>query len=163
MTLTIPHPQPTTPAQILANALALLASHPPTKQVYRMGADFDGTPPGCDCSAFVARCCGNRKADGGVWYNTDRIYDDAHSGPHKRWRQVESPEPGDIGVYPGATHNGKRTAGHVWVVRDPAKALTVECCSSSKGIASRTRVAWFNKGALGNGRPVIWARFVGCQ
>lgn len=158
--MTVPNPTPTTFAQVLVNAQALLAEYG-GKVAYRMGADLDGSPMGCDCSAFVARCCGQRKNDGGVWYNTDRIHDDAHSGPHKRWRQIDAPVPGCIGVYPGKTHNGNRVAGHVWIVEDVAACKTIECSSSGKGVARRTRVAWFAKGALGNGRPIIWAEFVG--
>jgi cell wall-associated NlpC family hydrolase len=160
--LTIPYPQPAGPVEVLANAKALLAEFG-GKVCYRMGADFDGDPLGCDCSAFVARCCGQRKNAGGVWFNTDRIYDDAHGGPHVRWRQVERPEPGDIGVYPGRSSNGNRIAGHVWIVLDPGLANTIECCSSGKGIAKRRRDGWFAAGALGNGRPIIWARFVGAR
>lgn len=148
------------PAEILQRASELLAQHG-GKVVYRMGGDMDGDPIGCDCSAFVARCCNQRKADAkGLWWNTDRIYDDA-KGPHVRWQQIDKPEPGCIGVYPGCVVNGKRRAGHVWVVRDVAACSTVECCSSKNGIASVKRPAWFAAGALGNGRPIIWARFVG--
>lgn len=150
-----------TPAQVLAQAEALLAQHG-GRCVYRMGADLDGDPVGCDCSAFVARCCGQRKAQGGVWFNTDRIYDDAlKASGNVRWRQIAAPVPGCIGVYPGKMHNGNRVAGHVWVVADVAKCGSIECSSSGKGIARRTRVAWFGRGALGNGRPIIWAEFVG--
>ena len=158
--MTVPHLTPTTFAQVLANAQALLAEYG-GRVVYRMGADLDGSPIGCDCSAFVARCCGQRKNANGTWYNTDRIHDDAHSGPHTRWRQIDAPVPGCIGVYPGKTRNGNRVAGHVWVVEDVAGCRTIECSSSGKGIARRTRVAWFAKGALGNGRPIVWAEFVG--
>lgn len=132
------------------------------RAVYRMGADLDGSPVGCDCSAFVARACGNRKFDGKVWWNTDRIYDDA-KGANKRWRQIDKPQPGCIGVYPGVTQHGKRTAGHVWVVDDPTLCTTFECSSSGKGIASRRRPQWFKPGATGNGKPVIWAEFVGAE
>jgi hypothetical protein len=128
-----------------------------------MGADLDGNPIGCDCSAFVARCCGQRKKDAdGLWWNTDRIYGDAKKGgDHKRWRQIDAPYPGCIGVYPGKTIDGTRHAGHVWVVDDPAKRTTIECSSSGKGIAGRRRPAWFKPGATGNGKPIIWAEFVG--
>lgn len=150
-----------TTAEVLAQADELLALYG-GKVAYRMGADLDGSPLGCDCSAFVARCCKQRKAEGGVWYNTDRIYDDATKGPHKRWCQIAAPVPGCIGVYPGRTNGkGERTAGHVWVVADPAKAKTIECSSSGGGIAGRVRAAWFGAGALGNGRPIVWAEFVG--
>lgn len=132
----------------------------PPRIAYRMGADMDGDPPACDCSAFVARCCDQRKNAGGVWYNTDRIWDDAQ-GPHKRWRQIPAPVPGCIGVYPGRTVAGKRHAGHVWVVVDTATARTIECSSSGKGIAAMKRPSWFKPGATGNGRAIVWAEFVG--
>ena len=163
MQLTIPHAKPSNSLEVLANAEALLAQYG-GKIVYQMGGDFNGTPLGCDCSAFAARVCGQRKeGQTKIGYNTDHIYDDAHKGPHQRWRQIEAPELGCIGVYPGKTHNGKRTAGHVWVVRDVTLSLTIECCSSGKGIVSKARPQWFGRGALGNGRPIIWARFVGAE
>ena len=144
---------------ILDRALDLLRDWG-AKCEYRMGADLDGNPRGCDCSAFVARCCGQRKNDGGVWYNTDRIYDDA-IGANKRWRKIAGPVPGCIGVYPGKAGKTSRVAGHVWVVEDVAACATIECSSSGGGIARRTRAAWFGQGALGNGRRIIWAEFVG--
>ncbi len=148
------------PAEVLQLAVALLHQHG-GKVVYRKGADLDGDPIGCDCSAFLARCCGQRKEDSrGLWWNTDRIYGDAQGG-HVRWQQIAAPEPGCIGVWPGRTVRGKRRSGHVFVVRDVAAALTVECCDTGHGIAAMHRLAWFAKGALGNGRPIIWARFVG--
>lgn len=129
---------------------------------YRGGADLDGDPIGCDCSAFAARCCGQRKFDPktGFWWGTDRIYDDALKG-HARWRKIDAPRPGCIGVYPAKMVAGKRVSGHVWVVDDPAKRTTIECSSSGKGIAGRRRPAWFKPGATGNGKPIIWAEFVG--
>lgn len=126
-----------------------------------MGGDMDGQPIGCDCSAFVARCCRQRKVQAGVWWNTDRIYDDALKGHNKRWKQIPAPRPGCIGVYPGRTVDGKRVAGHVWVVDDPELGTTFECSSSGKGVNTRKRAAWFKPGATGNGRPIIWAEFVG--
>lgn len=153
-------------ASILEKAQELLAIYGPPSPgaapriAYRMGADLDGIPLACDCSAFAARCCGQRKFDGKLYYNTDRIWDDAQ-GPRKRWRQIPAPAPGCIGVYPGKTVAGKRHAGHVWVVADPATARTIECSDSGKGIAAKKRPAWFKPGATGNGRPIIWAEFVG--
>ncbi len=134
----------------------------PPRCKYRLGADLDGDPIGCDCSAFAARACGQRKFDPktGLWWATDRIYDDALKG-HARWRKIDAPYPGCIGVYPGKTVKGKRVSGHVWIVDDPAKCTTIECSSSGKGIAGRHRPAWFKPGATGNGRPIIWAEFVG--
>jgi hypothetical protein len=150
-----------TPAEVLATAQELVQLHG-GKVVYRMGADLDGNPIGCDCSAFVARCCRQRKNADGIWYNTDRIYDDAiKPSGNARWRRIDVPVPGCIGVYPGKTRNGNRIAGHVWIVQDPARCLTLECSSSGKGIAGRVRAAWFTAGALGNGRPIIWAKFIG--
>ena len=151
---------------ILKAAQDLLALHGPPapgkapRVAYRMGADLDGDPLACDCSAFVARCCGQRKNAAGVWYNTDRIWSDA-TGAHKRWRQIAAPIAGCIGVYPGRTVAGKRHAGHVWVVADPATAATIECSSSGKGINTRSRPAWFKPGATGNGHAIVWAEFVG--
>lgn len=152
---------------ILDKAKELLAKYgPPAKGkpplvAYRMGADLDGDPLACDCSAFVARCCSHRKFDGKLYWNTDRIYGDAVSG-HQRWESVRTPRPGDIGVYPGKFKGGKRiAAGHVWVVLDPEACTTIECSSSGKGICSQTRKRWFQPGAMGNGKPILWARFVG--
>jgi hypothetical protein len=144
---------------ILPRALELFEKYH-GKVVYRMGADLDGSPMGCDCSAFVARCCGQRKFDGRLWWNTDRIYADAKQG-HVRWREIENPVPGCIGVYPGTTFKGKRVAGHVWVVADTSTAQTVECSSSGKGIAKQQRGKWFQMGAQANGKPIVWAEFVG--
>lgn len=155
------------PAELLQEALVLLASWGPQSPgaaprcVYRMGADLDGNPIGCDCSAFVARCHRGRKFDGKRWYNTDAIYADAQAAEPCRWRQIAEPVPGAIGVYPGRTRNGKRTAGHVWVVEDVAACTTIESSSSGKGIARRKRPAWFAAGALGNGKPIIFAEYVG--
>lgn len=157
---------------ILSKAQELLAKYGPPAPgqppvvAYRMGADLDGPedklPLACDCSAFVARCCSQRKMDARArWWGTDRIYDDA-MGKHERWRQIAGPVPGCIGVYPGKFVKGKKVAaGHVWVVADPAKASTIECSSTGKGIAARRRAGWFLPGATGNGRPIIWAEFVG--
>ncbi len=132
----------------------------PPRCVYRMGADLNGSPIGCDCSAFVARCCGQRKFDGAVWWNTDRIYDDA-TGANKRWRQIPAPVPGCIGVYPGRSVSGRRRAGHVWVVENPATFTTIECSSSGKGINRMKRPGWFVPAAKGNGKLIVWAEFVG--
>jgi len=151
---------------LLPRALELLKEWGPQtpdaapRCVYRMGADLDGFPVGCDCSAFVARCHGGRKFDGSRWYNTDAIYTDAQTA-NKRWRQIPAPVPGCIGVYPGRTRNGKRTAGHVWVVEDVAACMTIESSSSGKGIARRKRPAWFAVGAVGNGKPILFAAYVG--
>jgi len=148
--------------QVLEQALAMLAQWG-GKVVYRMGADLDGNPLGCDCSAFAARACGQRKYDGKVWWNTDRIYDDAlKASGNMRWRQIPHPVPGCIGVYPGKSKpGGGRVAGHVWIVEDVAACRTIECCSRGKGIARMTRTAWFGRGALGNSRPIVWAEFIG--
>lgn len=146
---------------VLQTAKDLLAKWGGGKAVYRMGADLDGDPIGCDCSAFAARCCGQRKYDGHVWWATDRIYDDANSANPVRWQKIAVPEPGCIGVYPGKVVAGTRHAGHVWIVADVAKGTTIECSSSGGGIASKMRSSWFRAGALGNGRPIIWARFIG--
>lgn len=150
-------------AGVLARAQDFLARYGGKVQ-YRMGDDDleptddrerDGV--GIDCSAFVARCQGLRKKDAkGRWWGTDRIYDDT-CGPHERWRQIDAPKPGCIGVYPGRVVNGKRRAGHVWIVEDVARRLTIEASSSGKGIARRHRPNWFQPGATGNGRPIIWA------
>lgn len=151
---------------ILDKAKELLTKYGPPEKgkpptvAYRMGADLDGDPLACDCSAFVARCCSQRKFDGKLWWATDRIWDDAQ-GEHKRWRQIPKPVPGCIGVYPGKTVKGKRTAGHVWVVNDPGDYSTIECSSSGHGIAKMWRPSWFLNGATGNGKPIIWAEFVG--
>jgi len=155
------------PAELLAEARALLDAWGPQapgaapRCCYRMGADLDGTPIGCDCSAFVARCHRGRKYDGKRWYNTDLIYADATAAEPRRWRQIAEPVPGCIGVYPGRTRDGKRTAGHVWVVEDVAACTTIECSSSGKGIARKKRTAWFGRGALGNGKPILFAVYVG--
>jgi hypothetical protein len=128
---------------------------------YAMGGDATGTPPTGDCSWFAAASCGQSKVDAaGNWYGTDRIYDDAQ-GAHKRWRQIPAPVPGCIGVYPGKTLLGKRYAGHVWIVVDPKRAVTIECSSTGLGVNSLRRPQWFKPGATGNGLPVIWAEFVG--
>jgi len=149
-------------AQVHAMAVELLAKWG-GKVAYRMGADLDGNPLGCDCSAFVARACGQRRFDGNVWWNTDRIYDDAlKPAGNNRWRQISAPVPGCIGIYPGKSKpGGGRVAGHVWIVDDVAACKTIECCSRGGGIARMTRTAWFGRGALGNGRPIIFAEFVG--
>jgi len=151
---------------LLSRALELLREWGPQQTgadprcCYRMGADLDGFPVGCDCSAFVARCHNGRKFDGVRWNTTDTIYSDLQAG-HKRWRQIPAPVPGCIGVYPGRTRAGKRTAGHVWVVENVAACTTIECSSSGKGIARRKRPAWFAAGALGNGKPILFAEYVG--
>lgn len=155
------------PAELLQEALVLLASWGPQSPgaaprcVYRMGADLDGNPIGCDCSAFVARCHRGRKFDGRRWYNTDAIYADAQAAEPRRWRQIAEPVPGAIGVYPGRVRNGKRTAGHVWVIEDVPTCTTIECCSSGKGIKRMKRPAWFARGAVGNGKPILFAEYIG--
>lgn len=152
---------------ILKNALELLEKWGPTtvsppRCMYRMGADLNGNPIGCDCSAFVARCCGQRKFDPvtGFWWGTDRIYDDALKG-HARWRKIDAPRPGCIGVYPGKMVAGKRVSGHVWVVENPATFTTIECSSSGKGINRMKRPGWFVPAAKGNQKLIVWAEFVG--
>lgn len=136
-----------------------------TPIVYRMGGDLDGSPKGLDCSAFAARCCGHRKYDpiSKLWFGTDRIYADALSTTgHRRWVQIDQPEPGCIGVYPGRRILGiGLRAGHVWIVESVARQTVIDCSSSGKGIRLRHKPEWFAKDAKGNGKPIIFARYVG--
>ena len=144
-----------TPAQILQNALSLFSQWR-GKCEYRMGAELDGDPVGCDCSGFIAKVLGRKKFDGKTWWNTDAIYDDA-CGPQTHFKKLSGPQPGAIGVYPGATFAGVRHAGHVWIVDDPLASTTVECCKSGGGISRMKRLTWFRPGlSKGNGKPIIW-------
>lgn len=144
-------------ALVLENARSLLARFG-GKVPYKLGPKAKGWPHDCDCSLFAALCTGLRKVDPatGLWWNTDRIYTDAVLGTCARWRQIAAPTPGCIGVYPGKPGQKGRIAGHVWIVEDPARASTIECSSSGKGIGRRLRPQFFKAGAKGNGKPIIW-------
>jgi hypothetical protein len=141
---------------VISNAFALLERYQ-CRVVYRMGGDLDGDPVGLDCSAFAARCSGQRKYDPQtkLWWNTDRIYADA-TGAQTRYRKLDAPARGCFGVYPGITVGGKRKAGHVFVVESVEHCATIECASSIATVSRLRRPAWFAPAATGNGRRIVW-------
>ena len=142
---------------ILATALRLVELWG-GKTPYVMGNDSYTT--GMDCSAFINRCANRRKFDGKKWWNTAAIYDDA-IGPQTKWKQIDSPVVGGVGIYPPSVVNGSSHAGHIWCVEDVAKAQTIECCKSGGGICRKVRKSWFVKDAHTNGKKIIWIVAVG--
>lgn len=122
------------------------------KTPYKMGGASWET--GMDCSEFAARCVGRKKFDGRKYWNTDAIYHDALT-KQTCWMSIPKPVPGCLGVYGGRMANGKRRAGHVWIVEDVEGGGTIECCSGY-GVCRRVRKSWFAPNATGNGWPILW-------
>ena len=83
-----------------------------------------------DCSNFSCWCLGVDKHDGGQWWGTDQIVQDA-LGPSKRWKLLPAPVLGCMVVYAGHMVDGHRQAGHCGIVCDIGQKLTYDCGSSS--------------------------------
>lgn len=145
---------------LLANAEKLLQRWQGLLE-YSMGDDNSDRDHnginGIDCSAFAERCAGRRKFDGRLWWNTDRIYADALGSDNVRWHAIRRPINGCVGVYPGKIVNGKRRAGHVFVVRNVETCATIESSSMARTVTVLRRPDWFVAGARGNGKSIVWA------
>lgn len=116
---------------------------------------FGRRTPTCDCSGFVAWCCGYSRYHEdfplyGGYVNTDSMLQDA-TGQKEWFEEVEYPEPGCLIVY-GAIYKGtvRTRVGHVGLVTGVAAAewdprnpqfdrLLVTHCSS--GNVKRTGAA----------------------
>jgi hypothetical protein len=108
----------------------------------------------CDCSGFIAWCCGVSRhrawSDFAAWFSTDSIYTDA-GGAQRHFVEVAhgAVEAGDLLVYPDWRDDaGKLRQGHVAVVVEQdfiednagrwccAKSI-IDCSGSQDGVTER--------------------------
>lgn len=97
------------------------------------------TVQGCDCSGFVAWCCGVSRDPAKrkdklwpKWFETTNIWTDAKKA-RLRFGLVPMAElqPGDVVVYPDHKDAaGGHREGHIAVVADPLYRLIIDCSSS---------------------------------
>lgn len=134
-----------TPDQIITRAKSYIG----IVTRYAMGGN---TATCMDCSQFVWTVLGSPKFDGRIWWNTDRIYQDA-MGPQSRFIRLEAPEVGCLAVY-GRAQNGGHT-GHVAFVVDPVARTIIDCSQSHDGVALHQGSYWWHH------EGAIWVRFLG--
>lgn len=118
---------------------------------YSMDSAAQG--PHCtDCSGFLWRVLGKPKNQGGLWWNTDRIYGDA-TGAQVQFERIDAPEVGCIAVYGRRQNRGN--AGHVAIVIDPAARTIIDCSSSQNGVHVHDGGYWWRHAGA------VWCRYKG--